>query len=99
MAKKKKEKKGGKYMKKKELAEIMVNYFHNRPTDSFSMKQLYAGLGLTTHPLKMLCADIVEEMLEDDFLVRTENGHYKLRTSNDRHFRAQEQREECFRTR
>ena len=78
MAKKKKEKKGGKYMKKKELAEIMVNYFHNRPTDSFSMKQLYAGLGLTTHPLKMLCADIVEEMLEDDFLVRTENGHYKL---------------------
>ena len=27
MAKKKKEKKGGKYMKKKELAEMLVNYF------------------------------------------------------------------------
>lgn len=78
MAKKKKEKKGGKHMKKKELAEIMVNYFRNRPTDVLTLKQLYGGLNLTTHPLKMLCADIVEEMMEDDFLVETEKGHYKL---------------------
>ncbi|MCI5579968.1 MAG: ribonuclease R [Phocaeicola plebeius] len=78
MAKKKKEKKGGKHMKKKELAEIMVNYFRNRPTDVLTLKQLYGGLHLTTHPLKMLCVDIVEEMLEDDFLVQTEKGHYKL---------------------
>lgn len=78
MAKKKKEKKGGKHMKKKELAEIMVNYFRNRPTDVLTLKQLYGGLHLTTHPLKMLCADIVEEMMEDDFLVQTEKGHYKL---------------------
>ena len=65
-------------MKKKELAEIMVNYFRNRPTDVLTLKQLYGGLNLTTHPLKMLCADIVEEMMEDDFLVETEKGHYKL---------------------
>lgn len=65
-------------MKKKELAEIMVNYFRNRPTDVLTLKQLYGGLHLTTHPLKMLCADIVEEMMEDDFLVQTEKGHYKL---------------------
>ena len=78
MAKKKKEKKGGKHMKKKELAEIMVNYFRNRPTDILTLKQLYVGLHLTTHPLKMLCVDIVEEMLEDDFLMETEKGHYKL---------------------
>ena len=78
MAKKNKEKKGGKHMKKKELAEIMVNYFRNRPTDVLTLKQLYGGLHLTTHPLKMLCADIVEEMMEDDFLVQTEKGHYKL---------------------
>ena len=78
MAKKNKEKKGGKHMKKKELAEIMVNYFRNRPTDVLTLKQLYGGLHLTTHPLKMLCADIVEEMMEDDFLVQTEKGHLSL---------------------
>lgn len=78
MAKKKKEKKGGKRMKKKELAELMASYFYARPADSVTLKQLYTGLNLTTHPLKMLCADTVEEMLEDGFLTMTEPGHYQL---------------------
>ena len=78
MAKKKKEKKGGKYMKKKELAEMLVNYFRMKPMESFGMKQLFTGLKLTTHPLKMLCADIVQEMAEDNFLIETEKGYYEL---------------------
>lgn len=78
MAKKKKEKKGGKRMKKKELAELLINYFRMKPTDSFTLKQLFTGLNLTTHPLKMLCTDTVQEMLEDSFLIETEKGHYKL---------------------
>lgn len=78
MAKKKKEKKGGKYMKKKELAEMLVNYFRMKPMESFGMKQLFTGLKLTTHPLKMLCAGIVQEMAEDNFLIEIEKGHYKL---------------------
>lgn len=41
MAKKKKEKKGGKYMKKKELAEMLVNYFRMKPMESFGMRQLF----------------------------------------------------------
>lgn len=78
MAKKKKEKKGGKRMKKEELAELLVNYFRMRPTESFSLKHLFGGLNLTTHPLKMLCADTVQEMVEDSFLIETEKGRYKL---------------------
>lgn len=78
MAKKKKEKKGGKRMKKKELAELLVNFFRMRPTESFSLKHLFGGLNLTTHPLKMLCADTVQEMVEDSFLIETEKGRYKL---------------------
>ena len=35
MAKKKKEKKGGKYMKKKELAEMLVNYFRMKPMERY----------------------------------------------------------------
>ena len=78
MAKKKKEKKGGKRMKKKELAELLINYFRMKPTDSFTLKQLFTGLNLTTHPLKMLCTDTIQEMLEDSLLIETEKGHYKL---------------------
>lgn len=78
MAKKKKEKKGGKHLKKKELVEILLNYFHTKPNEAFSLKQLFQALKLTTHPGKMLCIDVVEEMLEDNFLIEIEKGRYKI---------------------
>ena len=81
MAKKKKEKKGGKRMKKKDLSELLINYFRAKPTESYSMKQLFTALALTTHPLKMLCADIIEEMVEDNFLNMTDKGKFKLNES------------------
>lgn len=78
MAKKKKEKKGGKRMKKRELAELLVTFFRTRPETSFGLKQIFGSLNLTTHPLKMLCVDIIDEMLEENFLVETEKGHFQL---------------------
>lgn len=78
MAKKKKEKKGGKHLKKKEIVEILLNYFRTKPNEAFSLKQLFQALKLTTHPGKMLCIDVVEEMLEDNFLIEIEKGRYKI---------------------
>ena len=78
MAKKKKEKKGGKHLKKKEFVEILLNYFRTKPNEAFSLKQLFQALKLTTHPGKMLCIDVVEEMLEDNFLIEIEKGRYKI---------------------
>ena len=75
---KKKEKKSGKHMKKKELAELVAGYFRNKPKETLTLKQLFQGLRLTTHPLKMLCRDIVEEMTEDNFLVEVEKGRYRI---------------------
>ena len=75
---KKKEKKSGKHMKKKELAELVAGYFRNKPEETLTLKQLFQGLRLTTHPLKMLCRDIVEEMTEDNFLVEVEKGRYRI---------------------
>ena len=78
MAKKKKEKKGGKHLKKKELVEMLLNYFRTKPNEAFSLKQLFQALKLTTHPGKMLCIDVVEEMVEDNFLIEIEKGRYKI---------------------
>lgn len=75
---KKKEKKAGKRMKKSEMSERLISLFHTKPNETFSLKQLSSSLNLTTHPLKMLCADIITEMIEDDFLQEVEKGHYKL---------------------
>ena len=78
MAKKKKEKKGGKRMKKRELVELIIGYFRNKPETTVSAKQLHQALKLTTHPLKMLCSDIIKEMLEDNFLTEPERGRFRL---------------------
>jgi len=75
---KRKEKKAGKHMKKSELAEQLMTWMQMRPGDDFALKQIFRGLNLTTHPLKMLCVDILNEMVEDDFLQVMENGHIKL---------------------
>lgn len=75
---KKKEKKAGKRMKKSEMSERLISLFHTKPNETFSLKQLSSSLNLTTHPLKMLCVDIISEMIEDDFLQEIEKGHYKL---------------------
>ena len=76
--KEKREKKGGKYMRKKELADRLIALFHERPAEAYSYKYLFSALSLKTHPLKMLCTDILNEMLEEDYLVRTENGRLRL---------------------
>ncbi len=75
---KKKDKKAGKHMKKSQLAEKLITFFQMRPNDSFGTKQIFHSLNLTTHPLKMLCMDILHEMIEDAFLQTPEQGRYML---------------------
>ncbi|MBR5541785.1 MAG: ribonuclease R [Bacteroides sp.] len=75
---KKKEKKAGKHMKKNQLAEMLITWMQIRPGEEFATKQIFRGLNLTTHPLKMLCMDILHDMVEEDFLLLNEKGHYKL---------------------
>ena len=75
---KKKDKKAGKHMRKNELAEILMTWMQMRPGEDFTLKQIFRNLNLTTHPLKMLCVDILNEMAEDDFIQVMDNGHFKL---------------------
>ena len=75
---KKKEKKAGKRMKKKELANILMDFFHTKQEEVISLKYLFAELHLTTHPLKMLCMDILADMLADDYITEVDKNKYKL---------------------
>ena len=71
-------KKGGKSMTKKELADILQDFFTHNPDRTFSLKDIFRHLKLTTHPLKMLAIDIMEEMAWDDYLTRVSDNAYKL---------------------
>ena len=57
---------------------MLLNYFRTKPNEAFSLKQLFQALKLTTHPGKMLCIDVIEEMVEDNFLIEVEKGRYKI---------------------
>ena len=74
------EKKAGKKMSKKELAGIVIDLFRSNPSDVYSPKKIYELLHLTTHPLKMLCMDILLEGVEDGFLTTAGSNRFKLNT-------------------
>ena len=75
---KNKEKKAGKRMKKKELSKAVLDFFHAKQDEVISLKYIFSELKLTTHPLKMLCMDILSDLLADDYITEVDKNKYKL---------------------
>lgn len=75
---KKREKKAGKRMNKRELTEKMLDLFHSKPNEIFRLKNIFTDLRLTTHPLKRLCVDIISDLINDDYLTEIDNNKYRL---------------------
>ena len=73
-------KKGGKRMSRKQLQERLQAFFSSQGDRTLSFKEIFRGLKLDTHPLKMLAIDMIEEMAWDDFLVKVTDSSYKLNT-------------------
>lgn len=71
-------KKGGKRMNKRQLSELLTEFFQREPGKTYSFKEIFKDLKLDTHPLKMLAIDIMEEMTWDDYLTRVTDSSYKL---------------------
>lgn len=61
-------------MKKAELEQIVADFIQAHPTETFTLKRLFSALKLTTHPLKMICVDILNSMLDSNFIVRNYEG-------------------------
>lgn len=74
-------KKGGKRMNKAQLTEKLQEFFASQPGVTLSFKEIFRGLHLTTHPLKMLAIDIMEEMAWDDYLAKVSDNSYRLNQS------------------
>src|SRR5574344_227155 len=71
-------KKGGKRMSKRQLSEVLENFFKTSPDKIYTLKEIFHKLNLDTHPLKMLAIDIMEDMAWDDFLKKTSDNSYQL---------------------
>ena len=59
---------------KRELAELVGSFLSSHPGQAFTLKTLFRELALKTHPLRMLCVDVLNEMIDDGYIVRNNDG-------------------------
>ena len=71
-------KKGGKRLKKKELAKMLMELFQYNPAEVYDIKRIFRDLKLDTHPAKLLCMDLLEDLAMDDYIKETENSTDRL---------------------
>jgi len=70
--------KGGKRLNKRMLVDMLRTLFQQNPNETFSFKQIFKNLKLSTHPAKMMAVDTMEEMAWDDYLSKVSDNSYRL---------------------
>ena len=70
--------KSGKRLNKARLMEMLQTLFQQNPNETFSFKQIFQKLKLSTHPAKMLAVDVMDEMAWDDYLSKAGDNAYRL---------------------
>ena len=76
----KKVRKSAKRLNKREMGDLLQDYFSSQPNETLSFKQIFRDLRLNTHPLKMLAIETMEEMAWDDVLSKVGENSYRLNT-------------------
>ena len=74
--------KSGKRLNKKMLVEMLQTLFQQKPNETFTLKDVFKNLKLSTHPAKMLAVETMDEMAWDDFLTKTSANSYRLNLKN-----------------
>lgn len=59
---------------------MVVNFFNKNTEKAYNYKQIGADLGIKTQPERMLLMNILEDMVEDAFIIDTGKGKYKSNT-------------------
>ena len=70
--------KSGKRLNKQRLVEMLQTLFQQNPNETFSFKQIFKNLKLSTHPAKMLAVETMDEMAWDDYLSKVSDSSYRL---------------------
>ncbi len=69
-------------LNKLELEQVVRNYLAEHSGRPVALRHIFRVLKLTTHPMKMLCVDILNEMIENDEIVRNEDGEIIFDSGN-----------------
>ena len=60
---------------KRELTGMVSDYLSKNKGRALALKNVFSEMGLTKHPLRMLCVDILNEMLEAGDIVKNRDGN------------------------
>lgn len=58
-----------------------MELFQNNPAEVYDIKRIFRDLKLDTHPAKLLCMDLLEDLAMDDYIKETEKLHFRLNTT------------------
>ena len=70
--------KKAKRMSKRMMFDAIIDMFQHYGDCALPYTRIWKELRLTTHPQKMLCGDVLTDMLIDGTLVETKSGHFRL---------------------
>lgn len=65
---------------KKQMSEMLQQFFMHHAEETYSLKQIFKALRLDTHPAKMLAVDTMEDMAWDDYLSKVGENSFRLNT-------------------
>lgn len=65
---------------KKQMSEMLQQFFMHHSEETYSLKQIFKALRLDTHPAKMLAVDMMEDMAWDDYLSKVSENSFRLNT-------------------
>ena len=72
--------KGAKRITRKQLIAMLEQLFEAHSGQTLELKEIFRILHLDTHPAKMLCVDVLNDMLADDYITERPRYNYMLKT-------------------
>ncbi len=64
---------------RKQLTAMLEQLFERNSSEHFELKSIFRILGLDTHPAKMLCMEVLNDMLQDDYITEKPRYTYSLK--------------------
>lgn len=67
---------------KRQLTRLLLEFFEKNPDKLINLLDLCKILKIKTHPAKLLCADILDDLVADDYISISKDRKYCLTTRN-----------------
>ncbi len=71
---------GGKRLNKSQVTEQVMALFQDHAGELVDIKTIFRELHFNTHPAKLLCMDVIDDLLMDDYIVEQAQMRYTLAT-------------------